>query len=585
MKIKLLILTGVVLGLLAQPSESQCAGTEIVPGDSIFGDGFGHAYREGDTLLVSAQFALDAGGFETGAVYVFQLDRQGTPDTTDDVWVEIEKLLPSDGQAGDWFGSFVELYGTTALIGAHGRPGGGQVYFFERDDNGTPADPFDDAWIEVQRFEGSRPVASIGNRDGFGCEISVSGTTVVIGARDDGELGYGCGAAYVFERLDNGTPADPFDDSWVEIEKLLASDGTTLDIFGPYLKLQGNTALIASPQDDDFATGCGSVYVFGRDDNGTPNDPLDDDWVEIQKLYAASASYEDAFGVEIEFAGDLAMIGAVQPRQPGNGKVCVFHRDDNGTPADPFDDVWTETFQIAASDGSLGDYFGQDMSLSGDRVLIGALHDDDRGEDSGAAYVFQRDRHGTPADPLDDTWFQLEKLVLVSGETEDYFGRWVELDGSQVMVQSGGWYGFLTGPGKLWMFDVDELCTAHVGRRVGLDVNLADLTSVDLPQVGKEWRLEIQTHTHPDPVLSFLIAKPRPLSPGVMIPQGELLVDVSAGTYFKSWTLSNPTGTDVFVYPIPVDRAVMGLQLFPQGVVLGHGVGRLTNALDVVTGL
>jgi hypothetical protein len=584
MKIELLILTGVVLGLLARPSESQCAGTAIVPSDGFFGDSFGHASLQGDTLLAAAQFALDANNLPTGAVYVFQRDDQGTPDTTDDVWVETAKLLPSDGQAGDWFGSYVQLTGTTALIGAHGRPGGGQVYFFERYDGGTPAEPFDDNWIEVQRFGGSRPVTSIGSRDGFGCDISVSGTTALIGARDDGELGHQAGAAYVFERLDNGTPADPFDDSWVEIQKLLPSDGTTLDVFGPYLELDGNTALITAPMDDDIAPGSGSVYVFGRDDNGTPADPMDDAWVEIQKLHAGGAAFEDAFGVEIELQDELVVIGAPQVRQPGNGKVCVFHHDDNGTPADPFDDAWNEIAQFGASDGSPGDVFGYDLSVSGDRVLIGALSDDDRGANSGAAYLYQRSRRGTPDDPSDDFWTLFEKYVLVGGESEDYFGRWVELDGSNAMIQSGGWYGFLTGPGKLWHFDVDADCTPYAAPRLGLGVNQADLASVTPPRMNAEWRLEIQTTVHTNPILTFLIAKPRPLSPGQMVAQGELLIDLTQGTFLKSWTLSNPTGTDVFVYQVPVAVSIQGLQMFLQGAVLGHGQGWLTNALDVVIG-
>ena len=47
------------------------------------------------------------------------------------------------------------------------------------------------------------------------------------------------------------------------------------------------------------------------------------------------------------------------------------------------------------------------MSIDGDTVVIGARYDDDKGSNSGSAYVFTRD---TPGD-LASGWTQVAKLT------------------------------------------------------------------------------------------------------------------------------------------------------------------------------
>ena len=48
--------------------------------------------------------------------------------------------------------------------------------------------------------------------------------------------------------------------------------------------------------------------------------------------------------------------------------------------------------KLLASDGASGDYFGYSVSISGDgnTAVIGANGDDDKGVDSGSAYIFAR---------------------------------------------------------------------------------------------------------------------------------------------------------------------------------------------------
>ena len=58
------------------------------------------------------------------------------------------------------------------------------------------------------------------------------------------------------------------------------------------------------------------------------------------------------------------------------------------------------------------------MSIDGDTVVIGAWSDDDKGTDSGSAYVFTRDTAGD----LTSGWTQVAKLTAGDGAADDEFG-------------------------------------------------------------------------------------------------------------------------------------------------------------------
>ena len=49
----------------------------------------------------------------------------------------------------------------------------------------------------------------------------------------------------------------------------------------------------------------------------------------------------------------------------------------------------TTEVKLLASDGAAGDEFGDSVSISGDVALVGAPRNDDKGTNSGSAYVFR----------------------------------------------------------------------------------------------------------------------------------------------------------------------------------------------------
>lgn len=50
--------------------------------------------------------------------------------------------------------------------------------------------------------------------------------------------------------------------------------------------------------------------------------------------------------------------------------------------------VWPPQDKLTASDGGGGDVFGVSVSISGDYAIVGARWADEKGADSGSAYIF-----------------------------------------------------------------------------------------------------------------------------------------------------------------------------------------------------
>ena len=204
-------------------------------------------------------------------------------------------------------------------------------------------------------------------------------------------------------------PNCPGGNAWNLDGKLTAQDGAQDDFFGR-VALSGNQALIGAPADDDRGTDSGSAYVF-RNINGV--------WAQVAKLRASHGAADDNFGYSVALSGDRALIGAYgdDDRGTNSGSAYVFERDING--------VWVQVAKLTASDGAPTDFFGLSVALSADTALIGAYRDDDRGTDSGSAYVFQR---------ISNVWTERAKLTAPDGAQNDLFGAFVALSGNMALV-------------------------------------------------------------------------------------------------------------------------------------------------------
>ncbi len=139
--------------------------------------------------------------------------------------------------------------------------------------------------------------------------------------------------------------------------------------------------------------------------------------IEIDKLLADDGNVADLFGVSVAVSGDTAVIGA--PDDEGNTAGAAYVYTFNGT-------SWTQQQKITSNDADLRDDFGHSVDIEGDTIVVGALRDDQLGNDAGAAYVFIRNGN---------TWSQQAKLLPNDGLTGgNGVGDAVAISGNTVIV-------------------------------------------------------------------------------------------------------------------------------------------------------
>ena len=334
---------------------------------------------------------------------------------------EAARLTASDGGVFDSFGRAVAISGETALLGTFwdddNGNNSGSAYVFSF--NGT-------AWFQRQKLLASDGQGGVPNGDWFGVAVTIDGDTAVIGA----SAVDGGGAAYVF-RFDADTS------TWIETQKLLASDREVGDHFGISVEISGDVAVIGAWGDDDNGANSGSAYVFRVD-------PKTSQWIEDQKLLASDGAAGDFFGTAVAVSGappGWIIVGADghDDTAESAGAAYVFRYDADTS-------AWVQEQKLLASDGAKIDRFGDSVSISGETALIGA-----RLDGNGSAYVFRFDPAGAPG----SQWVQEQKLVASDPGGTDQFGKSVALDGDTAVI--GAWSSDAVGPssGAAYVFRDD----------------------------------------------------------------------------------------------------------------------------------
>jgi hypothetical protein len=101
------------------------------------------------------------------------------------------------------------------------------------------------------------------------------------------------------------------------------------------------------------------------------------------KLLASDGAADDAFGGSVSISGDVALVGASGDDDNGSSSGSAYVFRWNGS-------SWEQEQKLLASDGDANDRFGFSVSISGDVALVGASGDDENGDSSGSAYLFQQ---------------------------------------------------------------------------------------------------------------------------------------------------------------------------------------------------
>jgi hypothetical protein len=291
---------------------------------------------------------------------------------------EIQKLAASDGETNEFFGWSVAISGDWAIAGTYrddeNGKWSGSAYLFHRDGSN---------WIEKQKLTPSDAAAN----DYFGYSVAISGDKVLVGAPTYPVSLDKPGSVYFFYY--NGS-------SWVEQQKITASDAKADDQFGYSVAINGDRCIIGNGR---------AAYSFLW--NGS-------NWTEKQIL--VSGTTEDAFGYSVAMSNDRVIVGALSDDQIDREAGAAHIYNWNGT-------SWVKQQKITASDAAKDDKFGTSVDISGDRVIVGAYHDNN----SGSAYIFYW---------TGSSWVEQQKLHPSDVSTGDWFGHSVAISGDMAIVGS-----------------------------------------------------------------------------------------------------------------------------------------------------
>ncbi len=358
--------------------------TKITAPDAASFDLFGFCVAvHGSTVVVSSHYDDDSGN-ASGSVYIF--DTAGN---------YITKITAPDGAADDRFGRFVAVHGSTVVVGA-----------YTDDDAGSSSGSayiFDTAGNYITKITAPDAAAN----DYFGVSVSVYGSTIVVGSYGDDDAGSTSGSVYIFDTAGN------------YLTKITAPDAASGDQFGVSVSVHESTVVVGSYQDDDNGSNSGSAYIL----------KLNPD--QVIKVNADDGEFEDNFGCRVAANDSVIVVGAFRDNDNGNNSGSAYI----------FDKVGNYINKIIAPDGAADDNFGNSVSVHGSTIVVGAYNDDDNGSSSGSAYIF------------DTSGNYVTKIIAPDGASHDNFGWSVAVHGSTIVVGSHNDEDSGNASGSAYIFD------------------------------------------------------------------------------------------------------------------------------------
>ena len=106
-----------------------------------------------------------------------------------------------------------------------------------------------------------------------------------------------------------------------------------------------------------------------------------------------------------------------------------------------------QIFELPRADSTMGDFFGTAVAISGSRVLVGATGEDVCGDNSGAAYIYERSGI---------EWEQTALLTPSDCEPGRFFGRSVALDDDVAVISATQEFFSQEAPNSVYVFEPDS---------------------------------------------------------------------------------------------------------------------------------
>ncbi|MDD5676355.1 MAG: right-handed parallel beta-helix repeat-containing protein, partial [Kiritimatiellae bacterium] len=211
----------------------------------------------------------------------------------------------------------------------------------------------------------------------------------------------------------------------VESKKLTVADGQAGDRLGWSVNA-AQDVIVAAASFAPANLAQGVAYVYERDAGGSNN------WGLVKELIASDPEDGADFGggvfgggVSVSRTGDV-IVATAKGWNGYRGAAYVYERNAGGP------DNWGFVKKLVPSDAAPDDVFGADVSVDGDRIVIGAPYKPYGGPDNmmGAAYIFERNAGGP------NNWGQMKKLTASDGIANDLFGMSVSMEGDRIVIEA-----------------------------------------------------------------------------------------------------------------------------------------------------
>lgn len=266
--------------------------------------------------------------------------------------------------------------------------------------------------LSAQNYQIQKVVASdraIG--DFFGEAVDIDGDYAIVGSKyqDSDE-----GAAYIFKVNDEGV--------FEQMAILEAPDPYAGSYFGHSVAIYDKTAVVGAPLEAYDATGtnymteAGAIYIFTRGDG--------EEWSFWQKIVPADRDYLAQFGYSVAIHGEQLVVSARSEKKDENGLNPITEAGAAYTLVKD-GDLWVISQKIVASDRAEQDWFGEDLAIYGNWLVVGVPWDDEDAsggntlDRSGSVYVYNFN--------TEDVWVEYQKIVLTDREQWDQFGFSVDI--------------------------------------------------------------------------------------------------------------------------------------------------------------
>ncbi len=164
---------------------------------------------------------------------------------------------------------------------------------------------------------------------------------------------------------------------------------------------------------------------------------------QIYKLPRVDAAPSDYFGVDVAIDSNRVVVGATGIDSCGtNAGAAYVYEQDSRT------GQWALVSTLMAEDCAAGDFFGRTVAISGAIVVVSAFHGSMEGNANvapNAVYVFEPDSSGV--------WAQTARLSTGTDDIEGRFAADVAIDNERIAVSTAGDLTGGTVSGAVYIFE------------------------------------------------------------------------------------------------------------------------------------